>query len=85
VPPIRGAGADLFAAILSPDLTRLEYAVRIGGSGQDRGRSAAFGPDGTCYIGGDTGSADWPARPAAGRRPIGKSDGIVVAVRPPAR
>ena len=61
-----GGNADLFAAVLSADLSTLLYAVRIGGSGEDTNRSAFVNAAGTRFmLGGIAGSSDFPIRNAS--------------------
>jgi hypothetical protein len=81
-PGSKGPSGDLFGVVLSPDLSRLEYSVRLGGPANDRGRSAAFGSDGSCVIGGDTRSAEWPGIRLR-NAPGGGGDGVVVLIDPP--
>ena len=51
---------DAVVGILSADLSSLEFATFVGGSGYDAGQTVALGPDGHLYLGGFSGSADLP-------------------------
>ena len=55
-----GASRDLVLLKVDPTGSNLLYAVRIGGSGNDFGNALAIGSDGSAYITGSTGSADFP-------------------------
>ena len=55
-----GGSNDAYLAKLSPDGTLL-WATFIGGSDQEFGLRIALDPSGNPFVGGDTGSADFPA------------------------
>src|SRR5215208_6072341 len=57
-PTYRG-GCDGFVAVVAPD-GRLQYASYLGGSGQDRLSAIDADDAGNFYVGGDTGSSDFP-------------------------
>jgi len=55
-----GPCADVFVAKLRDDGSRLTYASRFGGSGDDRGAGIAVDTAGHAYLTGSTTSADFP-------------------------
>jgi hypothetical protein len=56
---------DGFVARLSPDLSTLEYASYLGGSGEDQPLVIALGTEGQAYVAGYTASADFPTTDGA--------------------
>jgi hypothetical protein len=56
---------DAFVARFAPDLSTLEFATFLGGSGDDFGRSLAVAPDGHAVCVGMTGSFDFPSTPGS--------------------
>jgi hypothetical protein len=77
----RRTGFDVIALRLSADLGRLLNAAVLGGRAGDLGRAAAVSPSGDYFVGGATGSADWPVSNAAAARHAGGFDGLVVRFR----
>jgi len=73
---------DLFLGIFTPELDRLLYAARIGGSDRDMGRAATAAPGGWIALTGQTSSADWPVRNAPPPPGGGGVDGHVIRLRP---
>ena len=59
----RGA-ADAFVTRLAADATTILGSTVFGGSGIDRARGIALGPDGTIHLAGETASADFPVENA---------------------
>lgn len=57
-----GGGNDAVLVLLAPDLSRLEYATRIGGPNWDYGRCGCLGADGDLYIAGSCSGDGWPTR-----------------------
>jgi len=55
---------DGVVSVLSNDLGKLLYSSYMGGKNDDFLRAAAVGPDGTLYLGGVTGSGNWPTKNA---------------------
>jgi hypothetical protein len=51
---------DMFVAKLNPSGSALLYSTYLGGSGDSSGGSIAVDEEGNAYIGGDTGSRDFP-------------------------
>ena len=56
---------DVFVAKLNPEGSSLVYATFLGGSGEDVGWGIAVDDDGAAYVGGYTGSSDFPATAGA--------------------
>jgi hypothetical protein len=59
-----GGSSDGVVSLLSNDLSALLYSTYMGGSGGDNLRANAFGPDGSIYVAGSTGSPNWPTKNA---------------------
>jgi hypothetical protein len=72
-------GADAFVALFS-DQDGLQYAGRVGGSGDDRALAVALEPGGAVVLAGSTSSADLPLRAAAVTALVGATDGFVVRI-----
>jgi photosystem II stability/assembly factor-like uncharacterized protein len=70
-----GGGRDAFVAKFAKDGT-LIYSTYLGGSGADEGRGIAVGAGGAVYVGGSTGSADFPVSGAAQPASGGGGDGF---------
>lgn len=63
-PKFRGV-TDAFVAKLSSDGSALQYAIYLGGSGQDTGAALALGPGGEVYLTGATASPNFPVTEGA--------------------
>ena len=75
--PLGGIAGDMYAVLLSSDLSTLRFANRLGGSGNDRGRAAAA--RGSVFVvGGQTNSTNWPVLSAVQPSFSGVLDGTVV-------
>ncbi len=82
---VRSSGfPDAFAALLSSDLTRLEYATLVGGSDSDLGLAAAAGPGGRYLMAGTTRSTDFPTRRSLYPAGSGELTSIFLAFDPDA-
>jgi hypothetical protein len=55
---------DGVVSLLSNDLSKLLYSSYMGGDSDDFIRASCFGRDGTLYLGGVTGSSNWPTKNA---------------------
>lgn len=62
------AQADGFVVRLTPDLSRIKGAIRLGGSDHDAIRALAVDDTGRVYAAGTTASADFPVPPTAAYR-----------------
>jgi hypothetical protein len=71
-----GSG-DAFVAKLSPSGSELIYSTFIGGSLFDIGRSIAIDSNGNAFVGGSTGSLDFPTKPPQTRTDMGNAAGFV--------
>ncbi|MFL5799339.1 MAG: SBBP repeat-containing protein [Actinomycetota bacterium] len=70
-----------FVAKLSPDASSIDYAILVGGSGEEDLRTLTVTPRGTAYVGGSTWSSDFPVTPRAYSGTLhGNSDAFVVEV-----
>jgi beta-propeller repeat-containing protein len=58
-------GADAFVTKLSPSGGSLIYSTILGGSSSDAGHAIAVDRFGSAYVGGETGSTDFPTTPGA--------------------
>jgi len=56
---------DVFVSKLNWNLTELAASTFLGGADDDVGNSIIIGPDGKIYVGGHTGSTDFPTTPGA--------------------
>ena len=56
---------DVFVSKLNWNLTELAASTYLGGADDDVGNSIAIGSDGKIYVGGYTGSTDFPTTPGA--------------------
>ena len=77
--------SDAFVAKVSADGSKVLYFTVIGGSFSDTTSALALGPDGSAYIGGSTGSSDFPVTPGALQsvyNQAGASQGFLVRVSP---
>jgi uncharacterized protein (TIGR03437 family) len=63
--PGGGAYADGFVAKISPDGKSLVYSSYLGGSGTDLAYAIAVDSNGSAYVGGTTGSRNFPISPGA--------------------
>ncbi|HTL04363.1 MAG TPA: SBBP repeat-containing protein [Gemmatimonadales bacterium] len=73
-----GGGTDLIAVTLSSDLSRLLFSRRLGGSGDDSGRSVAI--RGSAFlVAGMSDAPNWPLSSAAQSSLRGGTDGIIAA------
>jgi hypothetical protein len=59
-----GGASDGFLAMFAPDLSALNYATYIGGSGDDQAASVAADPVGGIFVSGWTSSMDFPVQNA---------------------
>jgi hypothetical protein len=59
---VPGGGNDAVLILLAPDLSRLQYATRMGGPKWDYGRAGCLGPNGDLYITGSCSGEGWPVR-----------------------
>lgn len=57
-----GGDNDAVLVLIAPDLSRLDYATRLGGPKWDFGRSGCLGPGGDLYIAGSSNGIGWPTR-----------------------
>ncbi len=80
--PDGGTDRDVFVVELPPDLTRMSFARRIGGSGNDHGRGLAIDREGNILVAGTSQSPDWPVRNALQWRRLGADDAIILKLRP---
>ncbi len=62
---VSGDYVDVFVARLDANLTTLQAATYLGGTGGDWARSISVDPSGNVYVVGDTDSGDFPATPGA--------------------
>jgi hypothetical protein len=67
---------DAFVTKLDPSGSSLAYSTFIGGTGPDSAHSLALGSGGQVYVGGHTGSTDFPTTPGAFQT-IGGGDGFL--------
>ena len=56
---------DAFVSRLAADGTSLLWSTYLGGKGSDFASDIAINSTGTAYIGGSTGSSDFPTTPSA--------------------
>jgi len=70
-----GGPWDGLVVVLSPDLSKLQFATFLGGRAYDFLRSCAFGPDGSLHVIGSTNGAGWPVRNAIQPAFAGTNDG----------
>ena len=82
VPGGVGGGEDVVAVKLSSDATRLMYAQRFGGSGDDVARASWFGPLNQFVLVGQTDSPNFPLLNAPFTRIGGSLDAFVVRLIP---
>ena len=77
--PLAGS-ADMFTAVLTPDLTHLLFSVRVGGRGEDTSRSAFVDATGSTFlVTGISGSDDYPQTHGVGHRGR-RPDGALIKV-----
>jgi hypothetical protein len=74
------AGTDLMIVKLSPDLTTLLAAVKLGGNGLDDFAKVTVAGDGRIYIAAQTTSSDFPTTPGAYSRTLRGTQDVVVSV-----
>lgn len=74
--------SDMFVAVLSPDMTQLRYATRVGGTGIEASRTLIVGPNGDVLFGGITTSPDFPIASAVQGTLIGGGDATYGLLRP---
>jgi hypothetical protein len=77
-----GGGEDVLAVKLSSDLTRLMYAQRFGGRGNDVARASWLGPQNQFVVVGQTDSPNFPVLNAPFANPGGSLDGFLVRLIP---
>jgi uncharacterized repeat protein (TIGR01451 family) len=75
-------GGDAFAAKLNPAGSQLEYLRLLGGSEDDGARSVSVGADGSAYLAGSTGSADFPTANPFQPSLLGGTDAFVTKLAP---
>ncbi|HEV8148959.1 MAG TPA: hypothetical protein VGP61_02110, partial [Gemmatimonadales bacterium] len=71
-------GNDLLAVTLSPNLSRLLFSRRLGGTGTDDGRTVAVSSS-TFVVAGTSDSPNWPVSAAAHPSRSGGTDGVIAA------
>ncbi|MCX7792206.1 MAG: hypothetical protein N2378_16345, partial [Chloroflexaceae bacterium] len=59
-----GGGADAFVAMADAGLRGLRFSSFLGGDDRDGASAALVGPDGAIYVGGGTGSRNFPVQDA---------------------
>ena len=77
--------SDAFVAKVSADGSKLLYFTVLSGSFADAAAAIALGSDGSAYVTGSTGSADFPVTTGALQTtfsPAGASQGFLVKVNP---
>jgi hypothetical protein len=72
-----GGAGDIFVAKFSSDLSRLIYATRIGGTGDEQGNAIAVDANGNVAVAGWTQSGDFPTLAAADASISGGQDAVV--------
>ena len=75
-PTYGGGYSDAVVCCLSADLTRLVWGTYLGGDQADAAYTLALAPGGAVYVGGGTGSGNFPAGGFAAE-PAGGTDGFV--------
>ena len=73
-----GSDTDVLFAKLDPTGSKLLRVTRFGGSGDESGTSLALSSDGTVYVAGGAGSADFPVTGGAQSNFGGRQDGFIV-------
>jgi hypothetical protein len=73
-----GSNTDVLFAKLDPTGSKLLRVTRFGGSGDESGTSLALSGDGTVYVAGGAGSADFPVTEGAQSKFGGRRDGFIV-------
>ncbi|MBN1539282.1 MAG: SBBP repeat-containing protein, partial [Candidatus Thermoplasmatota archaeon] len=76
-----GGDWDVFVTKISPSGDSLEYSTFIGGSGSDVGVAVSVDDTGFAYIGGVTGSQDFPTTPGAFDETHDRSDTEVFVLK----
>ena len=71
IQPASGGHGDAFVAKFTPDGTGLVYSTYLGGSNLDSGFGIAVDSSGNAYVGGDTGSRNFPTTAGAFQRNCG--------------
>jgi hypothetical protein len=71
-----GGSTDIIAVALSNNLSKLNFSRRLGGSGNERGRTVAATAKGF-FVGGQTDSPNWPTRLPIQSSLGGDLDGVV--------
>lgn len=82
VPGNAKGGDDMYFAEFSPDLASLLYSTRIGGTGQDRGRSLVMDAQGGAIVVGHTTSSNLPVRNAIQPSLAGQMDALIAKLKP---
>jgi len=78
-----GGYYDAFVTKLNSNGSGLWYSTYLGGSGMEFGRGIAVDPSGSAYIGGQTGSGDFPTTSGAAQTVFGGAeDAFVVKLNP---
>jgi hypothetical protein len=77
-----GTGQKGAVVKLSADFTRLLYSAYMNGSKRDDLRASFLGEDGNWYVGGESGSVDWPIKDAFQESFAGQGDCIVARLKP---
>jgi hypothetical protein len=67
---------------LSADFSQLLYSAYMNGSKRDDLRASFLDADGNWYIGGESGSVDWPVKNAFQKSFAGQGDCIVASLKP---
>src|SRR5262249_26314530 len=77
-----GGDYDAFVTVLNPSGSGLLFSSYFGGSGHDAGFGIALDAAGNAYVGGQTGSANFPTTASAYQTSPGS--GFVLKIDPPA-
>ncbi len=77
-------GTDMIVAVLEPDLSSILWSTRVGGNGEDDGRTLWADDGGNVYLAGHTDSRNFPLHnPAQSDYGGGGDDGVLLRLRPP--
>lgn len=74
--------ADAFVTKVAPDGRSLVYSTYLGGADSDTGADIAVDPEGSAYVTGNTGSANFPVLNAVQERKDGDFDAFVTKLDP---
>jgi hypothetical protein len=73
---------DAFIAKLNPAGSALVYSTYLGGSGNESGRGIAVDGAGAAYLGGETGSPNFPTKDALQNANAGSDDAFIAKLNP---